>query len=58
MFYRVVQSKNDQSAFYDFDDIEDAREWISQELSFDINSDKPIGYSYSICEVLDEVGKD
>jgi len=58
MFYRVVQSKNDQSVFYDFDDIEDARLWVRQELSFDENSDSPIGYSYSICEVLDEVGKD
>ena len=56
MFYRVVQSKNDQSAFYDFDDIEDARLWVRQEVSFDENSDNPVGYSYSICEITDEIG--
>lgn len=56
MFYRVVQSKNDQSVFYDFDDVEDARLWVRQEISFDENSDNPVGYEYSIVEVRNEFG--
>lgn len=51
MFYRVVRSKNDYSVPYDFDDIEDARLWVRQELSFDENSDNPVGYSYCIYEI-------
>lgn len=56
MFYRVVRTKNNQSSVYDFDDIEDAKCWIREELSFDENSDNPVGYEYSIVEVRNEFG--
>lgn len=56
MFYRVVRSKNNEVCHYDFDEIEDARRWIELEISFDENGSSPVGYSYSICEIYDDIG--
>lgn len=49
MVYRVIRTENGSSRAYDFDDIEDARDWISQEIGFDEEIEADI--SYEIFEV-------
>lgn len=51
MVYRVIREGLNERSSYDFDDIEDAREWVRQELQFDKNSDNPKVFHYSIIEV-------
>ncbi len=49
MVYRVIRTENGSSRAYDFDDIGDARDWISQEIGFDEEIEADI--SYEIFEV-------
>lgn len=51
MIYRVIKEGLNHHSTYDFDEIEDAQEWIRQELEFDENSDNPQLFKYSIVEV-------
>lgn len=51
--YRVIRESLNESSVYDFDDIEDAREWVRQEMSFDENMQNPKTNHYSIIEVND-----
>jgi hypothetical protein len=51
MVYRVVRTENGSSRNYDFDDIEDAREWVRQEKDFDENGMSPKCGIYEIFEV-------
>ncbi|NDC23370.1 MAG: hypothetical protein EBZ49_04495 [Proteobacteria bacterium] len=49
MIYRVIRTENGSSRAYDFDDIGDARDWISQEIGFDEEIEADI--SYELIEV-------
>lgn len=49
--YVVVRESLNQRSEYDFDDIEDAREWVRQEISFDKNMSVPPVCQYHIFEV-------
>jgi len=51
MVYRVVRTENRSSITFDFDDIEDAREWVRQEKDFDENCMSPKIGIYEIFEV-------
>lgn len=54
--YRVVRESLNQRSVYDFDDKEDAQEWIRQEISFDENMAVPQVCKYNIVEVNNEIG--
>ncbi len=51
MIYRVIKEGLNHCTNYDFDDIEDAEEWVRQEIQFDKNSDNPQVFRYRIIEV-------
>jgi len=51
MIYRVIKENSDQNFVYDFDDLEDAKQWIASDLYFDENMETPEVYHYSIIEV-------
>ena len=51
MVYRVIRTENGSSMTFDFDDIEDAREWVRQEKDFEENGSNPKCGIYEIFEV-------
>lgn len=51
MMYRVIRTKDGQTWTFDFDDKEDARDWVVQEIGFDENCANPQIFTYSIIEV-------
>jgi hypothetical protein len=51
MVYRVIRTENGSSRNYDFDDIEDAREWVRQEKEYDEHCMDPKIGVYEIFEV-------
>lgn len=51
MIYRVIRTEKGSSREYDFDDIEDAKEWIRQEVEFDQNCVIPKNGTYDLIEV-------
>jgi len=51
MVYRVIRTENGSRTTFDFDDIEDAHEWVRQEKDFDENGVSPKIGIYEIFEV-------
>jgi hypothetical protein len=51
MVYRVIRTENGSSMTFDFDDIEDAVEWVHQEKDFDENGMSPKSGIYEILEI-------
>ena len=51
MIYRVIRTENGSSREYDFDDIEDAEEWIRQEREYDLHCTNPKNVVYELFEV-------
>lgn len=51
MFYRVIKKKDDLLWTYDFDELQDAVNWIEQESVLDQNCVVPVEYMYEIVQI-------
>ena len=51
MVYRVIREELDKQYSYDFDDLDDAKAWIVQEMGFDDGSETTTVIQYNIIEI-------